>query len=98
MAKTYTWEIKEQTVNEETEEALEVLHAVSLRCSLLLGKARVTIDGTEFDISTRPFGLRGTSQVFRLGEQAAILDFPKHGEPDVVIDGVCLRSGKPYQA
>ena len=98
MAKTYTWEIKESTVNEETEETMEVLHTVSLVCSMLTGKALVTIDGTEFDISTRPLGLRGTNQVFRLGEQAAILDFPKKGEPDIVVDGICVRSGKPYQA
>ncbi|MBE6547215.1 MAG: hypothetical protein E7668_07280 [Ruminococcaceae bacterium] len=98
MAKTYTWEIKEDTVNEETEEAMEVLHKVELKCSMLTGKAIVTIDGTEFDISTRPFGLRGTNQMFRLGELPAILDFPKSGEPDIVIDGVCVRSGKAYQA
>ena len=96
--KHYTWEIKENTVNEETEEALELLHKVSLRCSMLTGKAIVTIDGTEFDISTRPLSLRGTSQVFRLGELPAILDVPKKGEPDIVIDNVCVRSGKPYGA
>ncbi len=96
--KHYTWEIKENTVNEETEEAIEVLHKVALRCSMLTGKAVVTIDGTDFDISVRPFSLRGTSQVFRLGEIPAILDFPKKGEPDIVIDNVCVRSGKPYGA
>ena len=96
--KHYTWEIKENTVNEETEEGLELLHKVSLRCSMLMGKAIVTIDGTEFDISTRPFALRGTSQVFRLGEIPAILVFPKKGEPDIVIDNICVRTGKPYVA
>ncbi len=94
--KIYNWEVKENTVNEETEEELEVTHTVTLRCSLMFGKALVTIDGTEFDISTRPFGLRGTSQVFRLGETPAILDFPKRGEPDIVVDGICVRSGKPH--
>ena len=98
MAKTYTWEIKENTVNEETGKELEVMHKVSLTCSMLTGKARVTIDGTEFDISVRPLGLRGTNQVFRLGEIAAILDFPKKGEPDIVIDGKYVRSGLPYGA
>lgn len=98
MAKTYEWNIKENTINEETEEETEVVHAVSLRCSLWRGKAIVTIDGTEFDISTRPFGLRGTNQVFRLGEMAAILDFPKQGEPDIVIDDRYVRSGLPYRA
>ena len=98
MSKSYTWEIKENTVNEETEEEVVVTHAVALRCSMLTGKAIVTIDGTEFNISTRPMGLRGTQQVFRLGDVAAILDFPKKGEPDIVIDGVCVRTGKTYGA
>ncbi len=98
MSKIYNWEIKEQTVNEETEEEVEVTHAVTLRASLLWGKAVITIDGTEFDISTKPLRLRGTQQVFRLGDTAAILDFPKKGDPDIVIDGVCVRSGKPYGA
>ena len=96
--KHYDWEIKENTVNEETEEEMELLHKVSLRCSMLTGKAIVTIDGTEFDISVRPFSLRGTNQMFRLGEIPAILDFPKKGEPDIVIDNVCVRTGKPYGA
>ena len=98
MSKIYNWEIKEQTVNEETEEEVEVTHAVTLRASLLWGKAVITIDGTEFDISTKPLRLRGTQQVFRLGDTAAILDFPKKRDPDIVIDGVCVRSGKPYGA
>lgn len=89
--KQYTWSYTEQTVNEETEQAIEVAHSVSLRCSFLTGKALVTIDGTEFDISTRPFGLRGTNQVFRLGEVAAILDFPKKGEPAVIVDNERLE-------
>lgn len=96
--KEYTWEIKENTVNEETGEDVECLHTVSLRCSMLSGKARITIDGTEFDIGARPFGLRGTNQAFRLGEMAAMLDFPKKGAPDIVIDGVSARTGLPYQA
>ena len=96
--KHYDWEIKENTVNEETEEEIEVLHKVALRCSMLTGKAIVTIDGVEFDISVRPLSLRGTNQMFRLGELPALLDFPKKGEPDIVIDGVCVRSGKPYGA
>ncbi len=84
--KKYTWNYTEQTVNEETEEAIEVAHTVTLRCSFLSGKAIVTIDGTEFNISTRPLALRGTSQVFRLGDTPAILDFPKKGAPSVIVD------------
>ncbi len=94
--KIYNWEVKETTVNEETEEELEVTHTVSLRTALPLGRAFVTIDGTEFNISTRPFGLRGTQQVFRLGEIPAILDFPKRGKPDIVVNNMYVGSGKPY--
>ena len=89
--KTYTWHYTEQTVNEETEAAIEVAHTVSLRCSFLSGKALVTIDGTEFNISTRPFALRGTSQVFRLGDTPAILDFPKKGDPAVIVENERLE-------
>ncbi len=98
MAKTYTWEIKEAVENEENGTTEEITHTVTLVCSMLTGKAIITIDGDSFDISTKLFGLKGTNQMFRLGEKAAILDFPKQGEPDIVIDGVCVRSGKPYQA
>lgn len=89
--KQYNWEIKENTINEETEEEIEVTHKVSLRCSMLTGKALITIDGTEFNIGTRPFALRGSNQVFRLGDMAAIIDFPKKGTPNIVIDGVCVE-------
>ncbi|MBE6667311.1 MAG: hypothetical protein E7607_03260 [Ruminococcaceae bacterium] len=98
MAKNYSWEIEEQVLNIETEKEETVIHKVSLLCSNLSGKAIITIDGTEFDISTKPFGLKGTNQVFRLGEMAAIIDFPKKGEPDIVIDGRYVRSGNPYGA
>ena len=84
MAKLYTWNINEPG---EEEGVADVLHTVTLRCSPLLGRAIVTIDGTEFNISTKPFALRGTNQMFRLGEMAALLDFPKKGEPRILIDG-----------
>ena len=83
MAKLYKWEI-----NEQAEEGVEdTLHTVTLKCSNLTGKAIVTIDGAEFDISVRPFSLRGTSQMFRLGEMPALLDFPKKGTPAIILDG-----------
>ena len=84
MAKIYMWKINE-TIDEEGGE--DVLHTVSLRCSPLWGKAIVMIDGNEFNISTKPLSLRGTNQMFRLGEMAALLDFPKKGEPRILIDG-----------
>ena len=98
MAKKYAWNIDEQVINVETEETETVTHNVSLVCSNLTGKAVITIDGDEFDISVRPFGLKGTNQMFRLGEMAAMIFFPKSGEPDIVIDGKYVRSGKDYNA
>ena len=86
MAKRINWNIK----LEDGE------HKVSLLYSMLTGKAIVTIDGDEFDISAGFGKLRGTSQVFRLGEEAAMLDFPKRGVPDIYIDGVGVNSGAKY--
>ena len=93
MAKNYKW-----TITGVDEENTEKVHTVSLTCSNLTGKAVVTIDGDEYDISVKPFGLKGTNQVFRLGDMAAMIDFPKKGEPDIVVDGKYVRSGKPYGA
>jgi hypothetical protein len=84
MAKIYKWEINEPAVEEGVE---DVLHTVTLKCSYLTGKAIVTIDGTAFDISVRPLSLKGTSQMFRLGEMPALLEFSKKGAPAIVIDG-----------
>lgn len=94
MAKEYTWNIKENTVSEESGEEIEVEHTVSLRYSKLTGKAIVTIDGMEFTLTRT----KGTTQTFRLGDMAAMLDFPKWGDPDVVVDGTYVRSGKAYGA
>lgn len=86
MAKKLVWEIT-------TEEAA---HNVSLVYSMFMGKAIITIDGDEFDISTGIGKLRGTSQVFKLGESSAIIDFPKSGAPEVYVEGVGVHSGKRY--
>lgn len=82
MAKNYKWVIK--GVDEEDSGRL---HIVRLTCSNLTGKAIVSIDGDEYDISVKPFGLKGTNQMFRIGECPAVLDFPKKGEPTVTVDG-----------
>ena len=87
MAKNYKWEAKEIDENRK-----EIIHTVSLVCSMLTGKALITIDGDEYDISVKPFGLRGTNQMFRLGESPAVIEFPKKGEPTVTVDGVRLSS------
>ena len=71
-------------------------HKVVLEYVMLLGKAIVEIDGDKFDISTGFMKLKGTSQVFKLGDKQAILDFPSKGKPDIVIDGIYVNSGKEY--
>ena len=71
-------------------------HKVSLVYSMMMGKAVVTIDGDEFDISTGFGKLKGTNQIFKLGDVAAMLDFPKKGAPEVYINGVGVNSGKEY--
>lgn len=82
MAKKYTWKI-----SGVDEQAPDTVHTVSLTCSNLSGKAIVVIDGDEYDISVKPLKLKGTNQMFRIGECPAVLDFPKKGEPTVTVDG-----------
>ena len=88
MAKKYCWEIEEALTDEETGEATgEInIHKVQLVCSNFTGKAIVKINGTEFNISEKPFSLAETQQMFRLGEMAALLSFPKKGVPTITID------------
>ena len=86
MAKKYTWKITEPTENGDAVE-----HTISLTCSFISGKALINIDGDEYDISVKPFSLRGTSQVFRLGEEAAVIEFPKKGEPRVLVEGELIQ-------
>ncbi len=88
MAKKLNWKIE---IDSE-------VHTVSLEYSMFTGKAIVEINGDRFDISTGLLKLRGTSQVFRLGESQAILDFPKKGKPDVIVNGICQHSGKEYNS
>ena len=96
MAKLYTWNVNEPEIDDESGEATGKIieHTVTLRCSLLWGKAVVTIDGSEFDISTRPFGLRGTNQAFKLGDEMAMLEFPKVGAPRIILRGETLTAEK----
>ena len=91
MAKKYTWEYSEPETDMETGEETgnTLTHTISLTCSYLSGKAIVTIDGTEFDISEKPFSLKGTEQVFRLGDSAAVLRFEK-GAPTITVDNEVL--------
>lgn len=89
MAKNYKWEIPDVA-----EDGSEIIHSVSLICSYITGKAIVNIDGDEYDISVKPFSLRGTNQVFRLGESPAVLDFPKSGEPTVSVDGELIAKNR----
>lgn len=97
MAKKYTWTIQEtiiltpdeiELMDEPCEDGKKnVSHTIALVCSNLTGKAVITIDSDEYDISVRPFSLAGTSQMFRLGEMAAVIEFSKSGAPAIIIDG-----------
>lgn len=91
MAKKYYWEYCEPETDMETGEETgnTITHTISLTCSYLSGKAVVTIDGTQFDISEKPFSLKGTEQVFRLGDSAALLRFEKNA-PTVTVDNEIL--------
>ena len=91
MAKKFYWEYCEDETDAETGEETgnTITHTISLSCSYISGKAIVTIDGTEFDISEKPFSLKGTEQVFRLGDSAAILRFEK-GAPTITVNNEIL--------
>lgn len=93
MSKKYYWEIEEIQVDEETGEpnGETKLHKIELVCSKLSGKAIVTINGTKFDISEKPFSLAGSEQVFRLGEMAALLSFPPKSSPTITIDNEVIQ-------
>lgn len=92
MSKTILWKYNEIETDAETgyETGNTIEHNISLKYSYLSGKAIVTIDGNKFDISERPFALKGTEQIFRLGESAAMLKFEK-GTPTVTVDNVILQ-------
>ena len=92
MAKKLVWEYSEPETDLETGELTgnTLTHTISLSYSYLSGKAVVTIDGSEFNISERPFALKGTEQVFRLGESAALLKFGSP-QPTITVDNETLK-------
>ena len=82
MAKKYVWHI-----DETFEDGTSEVHSVTLVYSNAFGKALINIDGDEYDIGSRPFSLKGTNQMFRLGEMAAMIEFSKKGAPAITVDG-----------
>lgn len=88
MAKKYYWEIPENETDFETGEETGniITHKIELTCSNLTGKILISIDGTEFDISEKPFSLKKVEQMFRLGEMPALISFDKKGIPNIKID------------
>jgi hypothetical protein len=88
MAKKYYWEIPENETDLETgEETGNVIsHKIELVCSNLTGKIIITIDGTEFNISEKPFSLKKVEQMFRLGEMPALISFDKKAVPQIKVD------------
>ncbi len=88
MAKKYYWEIPENEIDVETAEPTGnvITHKIEVQCSNLTGKILITIDGTEFDISEKPFSLKKVEQMFRLGEMPAIISFDKKCVPILRVD------------
>ena len=88
MAKKYYWEIPENETDFETGEETGniITHKIELTCSNLTGKILISIDGTEFDISEKPFSLKKVEQMFRLGEMPALISFNNQGAPVIRID------------
>ena len=88
MAKKYFWEIPEEETNIETGEPTgnTITHEIEVCCSNLTGKIVISIDGTSFDISEKPFSLKKVEQMFRLGEMPAIIRFDKKCIPIIVVD------------
>ena len=88
MAKKYYWEIPENETDLETgEETGNVItHKIELVCSNLTGKIIITIDGTEFNISEKPFSLKKVEQMFRLGEMPALISFDSKCVPQIKVD------------
>ena len=88
MAKKYYWEIPENETDIETGEETGniITHKIELTCSNLTGKIIITIDGTEFNISEKPFSLKKVEQMFRLGEMPALISFKNQGTPIIRVD------------
>ena len=88
MAKKYYWEIPEDEIDAETAEPMGnvITHKIEVQCSNLTGKIIITIDGSEFDISEKPFSLKKVEQMFRLGEMPAIISFDKKCVPQLRVD------------
>ncbi len=96
MAKKYYWEIEEAECDMESGEPTgnTLKHKVELVCSNLTGRAVITINGTKFDISEKPFSLRGTQQMFRLGDMPAQISFNKKGAPTITADNQVFEAKK----
>ena len=94
MSKKYYWEIEEEETDMESGEPTGnvLTHKVELVCSNLTGKAIITINGTKFNISEKPFSLKGTQQMFKLGGMPAMLSFERKSAPTITADN------KVYQA
>lgn len=90
MAKRYYWEIPENETDLETglETGKIITHKIHLSCSNLTGKIIITIDGTKFDISEKPFSLKKVEQMFRLGELPALISFKSKGGPTITADNI----------
>ena len=96
MAKKYYWEIPEEETDYETGEKTGniITHKIELICSNLTGKIVITIDGTKFDISEKPFSIKKVEQMFRLGELPAIIRFDNTCVPQITVDNILYAPKK----
>ncbi len=82
--KAYTWQIKTQ---EET-------HVVSYAFARMRGKMTVTIDGDSFALPTGFLGLKcAKREIFRLGDEQAVLVVDKKGSPTLLFRGQAVEQG-----
>ena len=88
MAKKYYWEIPEEETDAETGESTgkTIIHKIEMTCSNLTGKLVISIDGSQFDISEKPFSLKKVEQMFRLGEMPALVAFNEKCIPQITVD------------
>ena len=88
MSKKYYWEIPEEETDAETGEPTgkTIIHKIEMTCSNLTGKLVISIDGSQFDISEKPFSLKKVEQMFRLGEMPALVSFNEKCVPQITVD------------
>ena len=82
--KTYTWQIKTE----------EEIHEVSYTFARMKGQMTVTIDGDDFALPAGFLGCKcAKREIFRLGDEQAILVVDKKGVPTLLFQGQAVAQG-----